>query len=203
VTVAYATAPGSAAPGEDYVTNSGVITFAPGVISQTIPITILEDDEVEGGQNFTVNLSAPDGGVLGSPATATVTINDNDVIVPVAAFASGSVTVEEEVGVVYLTVNIAPATTVTVTVGYATSAGTAAPGDDYSAASGTLTFAPGVTSRTIPITIVDDDEVEGDQSFSVILSNPNGLTLGNPAAVTITISAHEEGYDVFLPVMIK
>ena len=44
----------------------------------------------------------------------------------------------------------------TITVNYATANGTATSGSDYVAASGTLTFAPGVTSRSIPITIIGD-----------------------------------------------
>src|SRR5436190_7694788 len=49
------------------------------------------------------------------------------------------------------TVNLSEATTDTVTVDYFTTDGTAAAGSDYQARSGTLTFAPGDTSKTIAI----------------------------------------------------
>ncbi len=72
----------------------------------------------------------------------------------------------------------------TVTVNYATSDGTATVGPDYIAASGTLTFAPGVTERTFSVFVRDDLLTEGSESINLVLSNPTGgATLGTSAAV--------------------
>jgi hypothetical protein len=59
----------------------------------------------------------------------------------------------------------------TVTVNYATADGTAKTGQDYIATSGTLTFPPGVTSKTIFVKIINDSDIEGTETFSVNLTN--------------------------------
>ena len=65
----------------------------------------------------------------------------------------------------------------TVTVDYATSDVTAAAPADYTAASGTLTFAPGVTTRTIPIAVQGDLSDEANETYRVTLSNPTNVTI--------------------------
>jgi predicted outer membrane repeat protein len=60
-----------------------------------------------------------------------------------------------------------------VTVEYAISENTATVEDDYTDASGTITFAPGETEQTISVAILGDTTVEENETFSVILSNPS------------------------------
>ena len=57
------------------------------------------------------------------------------------------------------------------TVKYATADGTATAGSDYNAASGTLTFAAGETSKTVTVAVRGDTLVEGAETFRVVLSN--------------------------------
>ena len=57
---------------------------------------------------------------------------------------------------------------------------------DYRAASGTVRFAPGQTSRTIAVTVVGDPTIEPDETFGIELSNPVGATLTRSTA-TCTI----------------
>ena len=59
-----------------------------------------------------------------------------------------------------------------VTVDYATSDRTAVAGADYTAASGTVTFAAGETSKTVEVTVLDDDHDEGSETLTLTLSNP-------------------------------
>ena len=80
------------------------------------------------------------------------------------------------------TVTLDRASPDTVTVDYRTSLGTATEGADYTATSGTVTFAPGDTAKTISVPIVDDDVEDGGETFSVTLSNPTNATLGNHTA---------------------
>jgi hypothetical protein len=78
-----------------------------------------------------------------------------------------------------------------VTVGYATADGTASAPEDYTAASGTLTFAPGETAKTVSVAVVGDTLVEGDETFSLVLSGPVNATLAGAlatATATATIS---------------
>src|SRR5439155_3012324 len=61
---------------------------------------------------------------------------------------------------------------------YATADGTATTADnDYLAASGTVTFAPGQTSQPVTVNVVGDTKFEPDETFSVNLSNPNNATI--------------------------
>jgi hypothetical protein len=75
-----------------------------------------------------------------------------------------------------------------VTVQYATTNGTALAGSDYTATSGTLTFAAGETSKAFSIPILNDAVPESAESFTIALSNPaGGATLGSPQSATVTI----------------
>jgi hypothetical protein len=69
-----------------------------------------------------------------------------------------------------------------VTVQYATANGSAQAGTDYTATSGTLTFAAGETSQAIAVPILGDTTVEPNETFTVTLSNPTGATLGTAQA---------------------
>ena len=85
------------------------------------------------------------------------------------------------------TVTLSPANAAhTVAVAYATANGTATAGADYGASSGTLTFAPGVTSRTISVPILSDTTFEGDETFVVTLTNAAHALIGD-AQGTATI----------------
>ena len=64
-----------------------------------------------------------------------------------------------------------------VSVDYATADGTAAAGADYTATSGTLTFAPGETEKTVSVALLDDAIDEGKETFKLELSNPRGAYL--------------------------
>jgi hypothetical protein len=72
-----------------------------------------------------------------------------------------------------------------VTVDYATSDGTALSGSDYDAASGTLTFAPGETSKTVDVRIRGDVNAEFNETFFLTLRNPVGAALQKPSAFAI------------------
>ena len=70
----------------------------------------------------------------------------------------------------------------TVTVDYATSDGTAAAGSDYTATSGTLTFAAGETGKTVSVPVLDDAHAEGSETLTLTLSNPSGAYLADGTA---------------------
>ena len=89
------------------------------------------------------------------------------------------------------TVTLAPASPAPVTVDWASADGTAKAGEDYTAASGTLTFAPGETEKTVAVAVLDDAHDEGEESFVLRLSNAAGAVLADAEAVgTIVNSDH-------------
>ena len=90
---------------------------------------------------------------------------------------------------VTMVVNRGGATNVAFTVDYATTNGTAVACEDYVAQSGTLIFAAGVNSRVLTIPVLDDGLVEGDETFTVQLSNPSGGAVLSPQS-TATLVIH-------------
>ena len=85
-----------------------------------------------------------------------------------------------------LNVTLSSSSSDVVTVSYATADGTALANADYTATSGTLTFLPGETSRTISVGIKGDLKSEPDETFTVELSNAVGATIAD-AVATATI----------------
>ena len=85
-----------------------------------------------------------------------------------------------------VTLSLSKASTSPITVNYATADGTATAGSDYVAGSGSVTFAPGETSKTVAVTINGDTASETDETFQLRLSNAANATLLKTAA-TVTI----------------
>ena len=83
--------------------------------------------------------------------------------------------------------------TLTTTVDFASQDVTAVAGEDYIATSGTLTFPPGTLSQSVPITILNDDFIESDQTFNVVLSNPTNSTRIADGVGTVTIVDNGQG----------
>jgi hypothetical protein len=122
---------------------------------------------------------------------------------PEVSFGSDSLYVAEDAGQVNINVSLSPSSTLTVTVGYATVEGTALAGQDYVSATGTLTFTPGITLQTFPLTVVDNALPDDDRSLFVVLTAPQSATLGLYSTLTITIIDDGDPYVVLLPVVMK
>ena len=90
---------------------------------------------------------------------------------------------------VEFTVRLGRAASRPVTVQYATSDGSATAGDDYVAARGTLTFAPGVTAQPIAVSINDDAHDEGEETFTLTLSDASGARLGEAIATGTIVNS--------------
>src|SRR5262249_37339143 len=103
-------------------------------------------------------------------------------------FSNAAYSANENGGTATITVTRTGGSDGSVTVNYATSNGTATAGSDYTATSGTLTFAARETSKTFTIPTLDDTLVETNETVSLLLSSPTGgASLGNPAAAVLTI----------------
>ena len=122
--------------------------------------------------SFTDNVGYAEG-----PLTSDAYPSSGTVALLELSFAENIVNVDEDAGSATLTVGLAPAGTEMVTVDYATRDSGAEAGEDYTATSGTLTFAPGETSKTITILITDDNIYEDLESFFLDLSDPSGTAL--------------------------
>src|SRR5262249_4747184 len=100
----------------------------------------------------------------------------------VAQFSQSNYSLQEDCTSVNVTVNRTGDTSGTASVDYSTSDGTATERKDYIKALGTLRFAAGETSKTIAVLINEDSFTEGNETFSISLSNPSGVSLGTSVA---------------------
>ena len=178
VTVNYATANGPAVAPGDYTARSGTVSFSPGQTSATVTITVRGDVLDEADETFFVNLTGPSGATLGD-AQGLGTITDND---PAPSLSINNVTIDEGnsgTRSAVFTVTLSTASGGTVTVNYATTNGTATAGSDYVAASGSLTFAPGTTTRSVTVTVNGDVTPEATETFFVNLSSPANGAIGD------------------------
>jgi len=112
------------------------------------------------------------------------------------AFSSTGFSVNEDKGTATITVNRTSGDDGEVRVNYATvSGGTAKVGDDYSSTSGTLVFADGQTSKSFTISLKDDNDVEGNETVKLTLTNVVGAKLGDAKEATLTIVDNDKPAD--------
>ena len=177
---------GTATAGTDYVATNGPVVFAAGVFTNTFNVVVILDNVIEGSETVPLVLSSPSPGVtLGPITSATLTISDN---AGTLAFSAANYSVIEDATNAVLTVVRTRGAAGPITVDYATLAGTATPGADYVAVSGTLSFAPGVLTNFIVIPIIDDRLSETAETFTVTIRNPTGgAVLGAISNATLTI----------------
>ena len=129
------------------------------------------------GENPRALSNSPSATVAGPTVAPTVSI-------------SGGSGKEGDDSAIGFAVTLDRAAAAAVTVDYATSNGSATAGEDYTAKSGTLSFAAGVTGKTVSVLIGDDNENEGDETFTVALSNASGAVLGTSIATGMIENRH-------------
>jgi hypothetical protein len=199
VTVDYATSDGTAQQPGDYIAVSDTLTFTAGTTVQTFDVTINDDGEDEANETITLTLSSAGNATLGAANNpATLTIYDDEFIQ--VDFESAAYSVDEITGKATITVTLNMPCVLTVTLDCACSDGTATGGSDYVAASGVLTFTPGITIQTFDVDILGDIQKEGDETAILTLSNPCNAILGpnNPATLTIVDDDHEYLFPIMM-----
>ena len=182
VSVNYATVNGTAAAGSDYVATSGTLAFVPGETTKQILVDVVGDTAYEANETFSVSLSGASSNARIATASATGTITNDDSQPPPPAtptLAISSVSALENAGSFVFTVTLSSASSSRVTVRFGTANGTAKAGrtGDYTATSGTLTFNPGETTKTVAVAVLNDKLVEPDETFFVNLSRASGATI--------------------------
>jgi hypothetical protein len=163
VTVAYATANGSAA-GHDYQATSGTLTIPAGQTTGTIAVLVNGDRIPELNETFVVNLSSlTTATIADSQATGTIVDDEPRLSISDMSKKEGK---KNQTTPFTFTVALSAAYDQPVTMSFRTINGTATIGDgDYVAKSGTLTFAPGETTKTITISVKGDSKKESNETF--------------------------------------
>jgi hypothetical protein len=182
----FATVDGTALAGVDYQPAAGTLAFAVGQLSRTVTVNLIADAEVEPDETFRIVLSNPQGAVVGDAEGAGTIRNDD------AAISIGDASrLEGHSGTssMTFTVSLSRAAPQTMTVDWATAEldppapDSATAGVDFTAASGTLTFTAGQTSRTLAVPILGDTADEPTERFRVVLSNAVGGTIADGEAI--------------------
>lgn len=181
VTVRFKTQDGTATAGLDYTARSGAITFAAGETEKVVAISVLSDRLVEADESVLLRLSDPVRAVI-ADAEAVGTIID--LPVPRITIADASL-VEGDSGRATMSfrVSLSEPSSSKVTVNFATADGTAIAGQDYTALSGTLSFAAGETEKVLAISILGDKVAETDETLFLRLSDPLRAVIADAEAV--------------------
>lgn len=181
VTVPWSLSPLSATAGPDYKAASGVVTFPPGTTSTTLKVVVKPDTAAEPDETAQVVLGAPTGATI-RDGVGVLTIIDDDSGGLATDVGVGDATVWEgdtDRHPATFTVRLNESQPGPVTVSYAVVAGSATNRVDYKQRAGTLTFPAGARAKTIKVPVVADGLDEGNETFTVVLSNPTGgATLG-------------------------
>ncbi len=190
ISVNYATANGTATAGSDYSAASGTLNWADGdSAAKTFTVAAIDDALAEGNESINLTLSAPGGGAtLGAQRTAALNILDNDNAPGSIAFTAANVSVAEAAGAVTVSVARTGGSYGAASVSYATANSSAASGSDYTATSGTLSWASGDSAvKTIRVPVLNDTLAEASESFQIRLSAASGASLGSLSSSTVTI----------------
>ena len=207
ITLSVAAVAGSAAFPSDYAAPAASLVFAPGVLTQTLALASVGDLTYEADETYTVTLSGGAGAALLADSAAITILNDDDLpslLLTPAAVPEGN----SGLTPVTLTVSLSHPSAFTVTVDYDTGGGSAASGEDYVEASGTLIFAPGTTSQAVPVAVIGDTLLEPDEHASLYLSHAVGAALplvaGGPALPGLDILNDDAAvYVLYLPLVVR
>ena len=163
------------------------VTFAPGdPLTKQIQININNDNIYEIDETFIV-LMSDFVNVDPGKFEGLVTIQNDD---PLPEFSIQNVILAEQGNPHQVSISLEPASEVEARINYKTQDGSATFGSDYNAVNSTqVTFAPGSTSETVPIVVLDDGRDEPLETFEIVLENPVEATLSltdDASQVTIT-----------------
>ncbi|MEH1898974.1 MAG: Calx-beta domain-containing protein [Nostoc sp.] len=190
ITVNYNTNDGSAQIADsDYNSALGTITFNPGETSKTLSIGVIGDNKFEIDETFAVNLlGATNATITDNLGVGTIINDDNQ---PTISISDVSLT-EGNTGTTTnanFTISLSNPSYQQITVNYNTSDGSAQIADsDYNSALGTITFAPGETSKTLSIGVIGDNKFETDETFAVNLLGATNATITDNLGVGTIIN---------------
>lgn len=197
LTVAYSTVAGSAKAGVDFVAKSGTLKFVPSAktgltpVQESLTVPVLTDLAADGTETFSLDLANPTGGYIIANAVGTGTIFDEAAGVSGVQANVGDASVYEGYSgpdrSIALPVTLSAAARSPVSVDWVFTGGSALWGTDYKGTQyGTLTFAAGQRSKSLPISVIPDADVGPDTTIVVSIENPKGAVIGRSSG-TITI----------------
>lgn len=162
----------------DYAVVTKSLKIEPGETIAAVPLRINDDNRVESTETMSVELVAVSAGTSIDDGVATVSILDNDVpsngAVSVIINDRDSILEQSSPFDIEISVVLLEASALPVTVTLASSSGTAIDGVDFIGIQETVSFAPGETYASIPMTILADSVLEEDEFFNVQITSVSG-----------------------------
>ncbi|PIU55052.1 MAG: hypothetical protein COS89_08395, partial [Deltaproteobacteria bacterium CG07_land_8_20_14_0_80_38_7] len=184
ITVAYATANGTALAGADYTATSGTLSFSAGESAKNIVVSVTGDTMDEDNEAYTVVLSDPSNATI-LDASGIGTITDDDATPSISLSTISSSVAEGASAVIIAELSAASGKVITVPI---TTGGTATLTTDYTYTPSSLSFAAGETSKTITVSAVDDSTSESSEAAIFTLGSPTNASLGSNKIYTLTIT---------------
>ncbi len=189
VTMAYTTMDGTAQAGSDYTATSGTLSFAAGQTVAYVSVPVSGDTAIEAAETFLLKVTPPANApsTLGTVGEATIVNDDTTSGLP---SISVDTTYTTEGGNAVFAVSLSRPSTSAVTVKYMWETtgglGTAAASGDVYVRAGTITFAPGETTKLVLVDTYSDSTDEIDEAFTFELFDPVNAELANAAPILIT-----------------
>src|SRR5262249_11856083 len=141
--------------GTDYTATSGSITFNPGDTSKIVSVPLMVGPRtVTGTESFSLALSGGGGVVVGPAASSTIAAPPP---LPTLTISNASAS-DNAAGSVTLTVTRTGDLTLPSTVHFSTADGNAKSGVEYTANSGTISFAAGQATATVSVNILAESK---------------------------------------------
>ncbi|HEX7317620.1 MAG TPA: Calx-beta domain-containing protein [Pyrinomonadaceae bacterium] len=178
--------------GTEIVPFGGTLTFAPGETSKTITVKVLGDLRYEQNEQFGALLTNPRNALMPDNVGLVTIINDE----PPPTLSIDDVTVtegDEGTKTIEFVVSLSVDTESPVSFSFTTVPGTAAENQDYMRTFGASGIGFGVTRRTISVNIRNDTIPEPNETFTVMLSNPDGATIADAEGVCTIIDNDGSG----------
>jgi PKD repeat protein len=183
VSVRFGTSDGTATDPTDYLSTNGLLTFPANTMTRSISIPILNDGQVELNETVHVVFSDATNGVAGPLGTITILDDDPATV----TFASTNFNAIEGSGEAVITVVLNAASGLPVSVHYSATNGVATPGVDFEPVEGLLVFAPGQTSRTFTVPLINESLDEFSETIELKLFNATNAFIGAPFQAALTI----------------
>jgi urease beta subunit len=177
VTVDYSTFDGSAAEPGDYVATSGALTFTPGQTAKQIVVAVKGETLNEVNETFTVALANPANATISGTGVGTGTITNDDAVPSLSINNVSHAEGNSDTTSLTFTVTLSAASGLSVSVDFATADVSAVAPGDYQSQTGSLTFNPGQTTKTITVLVNADVAIEALETFTVALSGPVNASL--------------------------
>jgi hypothetical protein len=166
------------------------VNFAPGVSAQTVTIPIVNELIAAGVETLSLTLTSPTGGAtLGTANTASFTLSENPLTPVTVQFSETEFQgLEDSTLQIPVTITRTGFLNLPVTVTLVLEEETATAPEDFDDTPISVTFAPGETTQTVTIPIINDNIIEPDETIALTLVDPTGgATLGTPNTATFTI----------------